>query len=137
MGLLDQAANAVSGMAGGEGTQNPLVSAVLGLITDQQSGGLAGLVKQFQQQGLGTQMASWIGTGQNLPVSSEQIAGALGGDRIAQIAQRLGLSSDQAAGGLASLLPGVIDKLTPNGQLPDPNVPTGDLGSIVGKFLSR
>lgn len=136
MGLLDQVTSAVSGVAGGgQGAQNPLVSVVLGMIGDQRSGGLAGLVQQFQQKGLGAQMASWIGTGQNMPVSGQQVASALGNDRIAQIAQRLGMPGDQAAQGLAGLLPGVIDKLTPNGQLPDQSTLSGDLTSLVGRLL--
>jgi uncharacterized protein YidB (DUF937 family) len=138
MGLLDQITNAVSGMAGGgQGAQNPLLSAVLGMISNPQSGGLAGLVQQFQQKGLGKEMSSWVGTGQNLPVSGEQITSVLGSDQIAQIAQRLGMSSEQASGGLAGLLPTVIDKLTPKGQLPDQNALSGDLGSLVGKLLSH
>jgi uncharacterized protein YidB (DUF937 family) len=138
MGLFDQVAGAVSGMAGGrEEGQNPLVSVVLGMITNQQSGGLAGLVQQFQQKGLGSQMASWIGTGRNMPVSGEQIAAVLGGDQVTKIAQQLGMSSEQASAGLAGLLPNVIDKLTPNGKLPDQSALSGDLGSIMGKMLSR
>lgn len=138
MGLLDQITGAVSGMAGGQqGGQNPLVSVVLGMITNQQSGGLAGLVQQFQKKGLASQMASWVGTGQNMPVSGEQITGVLGSDQVTKIAQQLGMSSEQASTGLAGLLPNIIDKLTPNGTLPDQSALSGDLGSIVGKLLSR
>jgi uncharacterized protein YidB (DUF937 family) len=138
MGLFDQVAGAVSGMAGDQKDgQDPLVSVVLGMITNQQSGGLAGLVQQFQQKGLGSQMASWIGTGRNLPVSGEQIAGVLGSDQVTKIAQQLGMSSEQASAGLAGLLPNIIDRLTPNGALPDQSALSGDLGSIIGRMLTR
>jgi uncharacterized protein YidB (DUF937 family) len=63
-------------------------------------------------------VASWVGTGQNLPVSAEQIQAVLGSGQLGQIASQLGLNESQAAGGLADLLPQVIDSLTPNGQLP-------------------
>lgn len=136
MGLLDQAKGALSGMSGA-GTQNPLMSAVLGMLNDQQSGGLSGLLQKFQQNGLGDQVSSWIGTGQNQPVSGDQIENALGHDQVEQIAQQAGMSHEQASGGIAQLLPTVIDKLTPNGELPDQNALAAGLNSVTGKSASH
>ena len=82
-----------------------------------QSGGLAGLVQAFQQNGLGEQMSSWISTGQNLPISLRPVKAVLGGGQLSQIACQLGTNESQHVGGLADMLPQVIDKLTPNGQL--------------------
>ena len=106
MGLLDAVTGALGG-AGGNSGGNPLLDVVMQMLSNNsQSGGLAGLAKAFQDNGLGEQVASWIGTGQNLPVSAEQIR------------QVLGMNEQQAAGGLADLLPQVVDKLTPGGQMP-------------------
>lgn len=119
MGLLDSVMNALESAGGGNGGNNAMLDAVMQMLANRGgNGGLAGLVQAFQQHGLGEQMRSWIGTGQNLPVSPEQIQAALGSGPLGQIAAQLGMSESQAAGGLADLLPQVIDKLTPNGQLP-------------------
>ena len=122
MGLLDSAMGALGGAlggAGGGGSGNPMFDAAMQLLSNTgQNGGLAGLVQAFQDKGLGELIASWIGTGQNLPLSSEQIKAVLGGDQLGQIAGQLGMNESQAAGGLADLLPQVIDTLTPNGQMP-------------------
>jgi uncharacterized protein YidB (DUF937 family) len=72
----------------------------------------------FHENGLGDIVNSWIGTGQNLSISSEQIQQALGSDKIKQLAAGAGISSDTVGSQLASLLPAIIDKLTPNGQIP-------------------
>lgn len=121
MGFLDSVMDAVGG-AGGNGGGSPMQAVIMQLLSSQgQGGGLAGLVQAFQQHGLGEQMASWIGTGQNLPVSAEQIQSVLGNGQLGQIAARLGMNEAQAAGGLATLLPQVIDQLTPGGQLPQGN----------------
>lgn len=122
MGLLDSAMGALGGAlggAGGGGSGNPMLDAAMQLLSNTgQNGGLVGLVQAFQDKGLGELIASWIGTGQNLPVSPEQIKAVLGGGQLGQIAGQLGMNESQAAGGLADLLPQVIDTLTPNGQMP-------------------
>jgi uncharacterized protein YidB (DUF937 family) len=137
MGLLDQAMGAMSGKGAQQGAQNPIMSAVLGLIGDQQTGGLAGLIQRFQQNGLGDQVASWVGPGQNLPVSGGQIEEALGSEKVEQLAQTSGCSREQVSNGLAETLPQVIDRLTPDGQLPDGDALTsGKLGAL-GKLFSH
>ncbi len=118
MGLLDSVMGALGG-AGGNSVGNPMIEAGMQMLSNSgQGGGLAGLGQTFQQNGLGEQMASWVGTGQNLPISAEQLQAVLGGGQLGQIAGQLGVNESQAAGGLADMLPQVIDKLTPNGQLP-------------------
>ena len=115
MGLLD---SVVGALAGGEsGGNNGLVDVVMQLI-NSQPGGLGGLVQSFQQGGLGEVVNSWVSTGQNLPVSAEQLQAVLGGGQLQNIAAQLGVSPEQASGSLAELLPQVVDKLTPGGQLP-------------------
>jgi len=95
--------------------QNPMLQMCLQLI--QQNGGLPGIIGKFQQAGYGQQAGSWVGTGQNLPISADQLQQVLGSGSIAQIAQQLGLSHGETGGGLAQCLPQIIDKLTPTGQI--------------------
>jgi uncharacterized protein YidB (DUF937 family) len=116
MGLFDSVVGALAGGQSGNGSQ--LLDAVMQLI-NSQPGGLGGLVQSFQQGGLGEIVNSWVSTGQNLPVSPEQLQSVLGGAQLQDIAAQLGMSPEQATGGLADLLPQMVDKLTPNGQLPE------------------
>lgn len=116
MGLLDSVVGALAG--GQSGGSNGLMDVVMQLINNQP-GGLGGLVQSFQQGGLGEIVNSWVSTGQNLPVSAEQLQAVLGGGAMQDIAAKLGVSPEQASGSLADLLPQVVDKLTPNGQVPE------------------
>jgi uncharacterized protein YidB (DUF937 family) len=108
MGLLD----GLIGGAVGAG----MITAVNGLI--EKHGGLQGIVAQFQQQGLGPTIQSWVGTGENLPISPEQIHQALGSDTVQQLAAKLGIPPDQLAAKLSEILPQAIDKMTPEGKVP-------------------
>jgi uncharacterized protein YidB (DUF937 family) len=120
MGLLDGMLKGLLGkVLGGDGSQNPLMDAVLGLITNPQTGGLQGLIQTFKEKGLGNEVSSWISTGENQPVSGDQIQHTLGGNFIQQIAEQLGSSKSDVSGSLANLLPEIIDKLTPKGSLPE------------------
>jgi uncharacterized protein YidB (DUF937 family) len=116
MGLLDDLENkAVSSVMGS--TTNPLASQLLQLI-QQQPGGLSGLVQNFHDKGLGGLATSWVGTGQNLPISADQIQHVLGSMQVQQLAAKVGISPEAASSQLAQLLPTIVDKLTPNGQVP-------------------
>lgn len=121
------------GSAGGLGD---LLGGLLGGGQAQQAGtqvagGLGGLIDLLNNSGLGDQVQSWIGTGENQTVSAEQIQATLGqADTLGQIAQDAGVSEQEAAGGLAELLPGLINKLTPNGQ-----IDAGDIASVLGSLL--
>ena len=130
MGLLDGVLGSLGGDAAGG----------IGELLNGQ-GGVAGLAEKFGQKGLGDLAASWIGTGANAHISPEQIAAVLGSGPIADFAARLGISPEQASETLAGLLPEAVDRLTPNGQVPDmggmlDQLP-GGLGDIVGGFLKR
>jgi uncharacterized protein YidB (DUF937 family) len=83
-----------------------------------QFGGLAGLLQQFQKAGLGDQAASWVSTGQNLPISPEQLMKVFGGDQMQQMASSVGLDTSAFGGQMSQMLPQVIDMMTPNGELP-------------------
>ena len=86
------------------------------------------------QAGLGQQAQSWVSTGQNLPISAEQITQVLGSGQLRDIAKQLGIDHTDAAGGLADLLPQVVNHLTPNGAVQDDLVQQG-LSLLRGKLL--
>jgi uncharacterized protein YidB (DUF937 family) len=116
MGIFDTLENqALGGVLGG--SSNPLAAGILQMIQNQP-GGLQGLVQSFHDRGLGGLVSSWVSTGQNLPISGDQIHQALGSDMVKGLAAKAGISPDMAGGAIAQLLPGIVDKLTPNGQIP-------------------
>jgi uncharacterized protein YidB (DUF937 family) len=115
MGLLDGLLGGV--MSGGvQQGQSPLIAMALQVI--QQNGGLPGIISKFQHGGMTDQVGSWVGTGANLPMTGGQLQEILGSGTIGEIAQQLGLSHGDASSGLAQVLPQLIDRLTPSGQLP-------------------
>jgi uncharacterized protein YidB (DUF937 family) len=137
MSLLTSILGAVMG---GQQQQNPLLNIALSMLSNNQQGGngLAGLLGQFQQAGLGNVAQSWIGKGENLPISGDQLQQILGSGQIGQIAQQLGLSNDQASGQLADLLPGLIDKLTPHGEAPQQGLGDSDaMMKMLQGFLQK
>jgi len=81
-------------------------------------GGLGGLLNKLQQGGLGDVTKSWVGSGQNQPVSPGQIGSALGPSIIKMLAQKSGIPEEELTKQLSQVLPGIVDKLTPNGRLP-------------------
>jgi uncharacterized protein YidB (DUF937 family) len=127
MGSL-QGKQAAAGAAGGVDPQM-LIGMVTTLVNN--AGGLQGILAKLQQGGLGEAAQSWVGMGANQPVSADQLGGALGPDLLGAVAKQLGGNQQQAAGTLADLLPGLIDKLTPQGQLPADNG-MGALGALLG-----
>jgi uncharacterized protein YidB (DUF937 family) len=127
MGLLDGLLGSALG-AGAQQVQNPLVATALQVI--QQNGGLPGIISKFQHGGLADHVGSWVGTGANLPITGSQLQEVLGTGAIGQIAQQLGLSHSDASGGLAQVLPQLIDRLTPTGQVP------ADHADLVTQALS-
>ena len=137
MGLMDM----VGGLLGNKTTKtgNPLMDAVLPMLMKGGAiGGLGGLIGKFSTAGLGDKATSWVGTGPNDSLEGHEVEKALGADTINEIAKKAGMSPDQAKGGLASMLPGLINGLTPGGSLPTGSLSKAikglDLGSILGGF---
>jgi len=119
MGLLDGLlGNLLGSVAGNDPKHANLANSVLGMLTGPQGGGIAGLLQQFQSGGLGHLVESWISTGQNLPVSVQQIEQVLGSGKIAEMAKGAGLTPDVVKSKLTEFLPMIVDKLTPNGVIP-------------------
>ena len=122
-----------SALSGGD-KKDDLMSSVMGLLGGQ--GGLHNLINQFDAKGLGNIIGSWVGTGKNLPISPEQLKGVLGNDTVKNIASKLGIDSNAVTSQLSNLLPGVVDKLTPNGKVPEGDIlnqATDLLGGLFGK----
>jgi uncharacterized protein YidB (DUF937 family) len=116
MGLFDSISNMVTGAMGGSG--GPMADQLTGLLQDHGINGVSGLVQQFQQSGMGEHVASWVGTGQNLPISADQINAALGSNVVASIAGKLGIDPAQASQLLSQHLPAMVDNATPTGDVP-------------------
>jgi uncharacterized protein YidB (DUF937 family) len=123
MGLLDDVISMASGSLSSGGVPPAQhatgLAAILEYVNSPQVGGVVGLQKMFQQGGLGNVISSWIGTGQNLPVSADQLQNVLHSGALQQVAQKAGMDSSQLTGMMASLLPHLIDKMTPNGEVPN------------------
>lgn len=148
MGLLDQLLRdalggdgADAGYGGLGAARQPapsqtsnLLEGVISLLAAQSGGqggggggGLQLLARLFQQQGLGDVVSSWIGTGQNRAISPEQLAQVFGADQLSRISRQAGVSPDEGLGVLAQMLPRVVDRLTPQGQIPQRD-PLDDIG---------
>ena len=122
MGLLDD----VLGMAGmGNAAQSQQGAGALGMILNYINspavGGIAGLQKMFQEKGLGNIISSWISTGQNLPISADQLQNVLHGSALQDMASKSGMDVSQLSGIFSQLMPHAVDHMTPNGQIPDSN----------------
>ncbi len=137
MGLLDSLARELlPKLFGGGGTNpSPLASIITSLLTNPQTGGLGGLVESFKGQGMGDIINSWIGTGKNMPISPSEIMKALGNDRLRGLSEQAGLGQEEISGGLASILPEIIDKLTPQGKIPDSSLLEEELMEMKKKIV--
>ncbi|AGK48486.1 MULTISPECIES: YidB family protein [Burkholderia] len=138
MGLLD----IVGGLIGGQGgNQNALVSAALEFINNQP-GGLNGLIEKFKAGGAGDVIGSWVGTGENQPISPETLQNVLGSDTVGALAQKIGIDPQQVSGLLAQVLPHVVNGATPNGEVPangqlDTSNVLGTLSQLTGLFGNK
>jgi uncharacterized protein YidB (DUF937 family) len=136
MGLLDQISSAVGGALGqgqagthSGGASSGLLQQLVGMLATP--GALSNITNGFHSAGLDNVLQSWVGTGQNLPISGDQVKQVLGSGNVADLGVRAGMSENDTSNALAGMLPQVIDKLTPNGKLPS----EGDMGSMLGKLF--
>ncbi|AOI70568.1 hypothetical protein WI36_23760 [Burkholderia ubonensis] len=137
MGLLDIVGGLLGGQAGGN-SQSALLSAALEFINNQP-GGLNGLIEKFKAGGAGDIIGSWVGTGENQPISADTLQNVLGSDAIGALASKFGVDPAQASGILAQVLPHVVNHATPNGEVPaDGQIDTsnvlGTLTQLAGLF---
>jgi len=135
MGIFDSIeTGSVSNALGGNSSS--LMTALLQMVQNHP-GGLQGLLQGFQQKGLGDLVSSWVGTGQNLPISADQVHQALGSEQVQQLAASAGVSTEAAGSQLAGLLPHLVDMLTPNGQLPQQGSNLLDMGMKLLQSLPK
>lgn len=137
MSLLDT----LSSLAGGNGSSGGAASLIPALIEqiNNYPGGLSGLIERFQKGGLGEVVASWIGTGPNQPVSTEQLDAVLEPGMVDAVANRTGESRGDVLSQLATLLPKLVDQATPDGALAAGQGldPAKLLGSLAGLLNGR
>ena len=145
MGLLDNLAGGalgqlLGGKSGGSSSMaTKLPPVVLGMLASKGASGglgsLGGLLGKFQSAGLSSQADSWVGQGENQSLDAGHVRQAFSDDELDDIANQAGVSRDEAAGGLADLIPGLVDGLTPEGSVPDDNSLQGritDIGKMFG-----
>jgi uncharacterized protein YidB (DUF937 family) len=133
MSLLDDVLKEVGGASGGsvDSSHHSLATDLLGMLSGGgMSKGLGGLVDMFNQKGLGEVVTSWVSTGKNLPISADQIQAVLGSAQVQALAAKAGIDPAKASAAIAQILPQLVDKATPNGQLPAGGV----LDAISGFF---
>lgn len=138
MGLLDQAQQGLGqliGQFGGKGNSNSFIGATAKLITSSDIGGLQGLIRKFQQSGYGDAVQSWITGSEKKPISGEDVQKVLGQDKVRQVADQAGVSEQEASHGLAAVIPQLVDRMTPSGQMPDEQSANSSLSQLAGKFL--
>ena len=132
MGFLDGIAGEVLGKVLNNNSQDGL-SGIISMASSliENSGGLSSLVQKFQDAGLDEQVASWISSNSNLPINANQIVSALGENTIGDLASKFNLSNREVSGGLASMLPKVIDMMTGDGKVSDSPFSIDSLLSLI------
>ena len=114
MGLFDSLAGGMLDKVLGE--KGAMAQVAMDMLN--QNGGLSGVLEKFKESGLAEQAASWVGTGENLPISADQIASVLGNSQLGEIATKFGIDPNTLSAQIAEHLPAIVDKLTPNGEVP-------------------
>ena len=128
MGMLDGLVGSVLGKVMGEKAGMAQVA----MEMFNTNGGVGGILEKFKTGGLADAAASWVGTGDNIPVSADQISSVLGNDQIAAMAAKFGIDPATLSAQIAEYLPSVVDKMTPNGAV---EADSGNiLSSVLGMF---
>jgi uncharacterized protein YidB (DUF937 family) len=101
------------------------------------AGGLGGVLAQLQRAGFGEQADSWVGRGTNKPIPPDAMTQIFGSDGLEQISRRAGLSREDTSLGLSELLPEVIDRVTPDGSVPDDDALASRVADLVRRLGAR
>ena len=128
--LSNRGATGASGTGGGIGD---VLGQVLGGSGRGAAGGLGGLLEQLQRAGFGEQADSWVSRGANKSISPDAMSQIFGQEGLEQISRQAGISPEEASHGLSALLPEVVDRMTPDGTVPDANA----LANSVDDFVRR
>jgi uncharacterized protein YidB (DUF937 family) len=124
------------GRSGSSGGLGDILGQVLGGGSGGSGslGGLGGLLEQFQRAGFGDQASSWVSTGRNQPLPPDALEQVFGRGGLAEIARRAGVSEGDASRGLSQLLPEMVDRMTPDGQMPDDSSLDASVDSLAKRF---
>ncbi len=122
-----------AGSGGGSVTAGSAEEGAVGALLGEGGSQLPALLDKLNAGGLGDTVASWVSKGSNLPVNADQIKTVLESDQVAAVAGKLGISEDAAAAKIADVLPGIIDKVTPDGVVPDPDALAANLTGLIKK----
>ncbi len=138
MSLFDTLAASFGESPSEGGGSSGLMGTALDFI-NKQPGGLNGLIQRFHDEGAGDIVSSWIGNGENKSIDPQTLTNVIGADRLTELANKFGMSNEQLSGLLSMVLPGVVDRATPNGQVPadgkvDESTLSGALGGLAGLF---
>lgn len=134
-GFFSQIVGSLAGNGGLASALPGMLTQLLGSAQGAAGGGLPGLLAQLENAGLGPQVASWVGGGENMPIAAEHILAAIPPEQLDSWAAKVGVSHEQLATVLAEVLPHAIDHATPNGELPPQDAPAPDLSGVLGKFF--
>ena len=131
------AGGALGGLLGGsKGGASPL-TALLPVVTGMLAGGgLGKIMSGLQAAGLEDKAKSWVAKGENHPLSADEVKRVVPAEKIAEVAQKAGVSHDDAAGLIAQALPAVVDHVTPDGHVPDAAAVDQSLGKLEGAAAS-
>jgi uncharacterized protein YidB (DUF937 family) len=121
-------------MGGAQGNQSTALTGILQQVLSSNGGGVASLMSRFEAAGLGNHAQSWVSSGENMPVSADQIGKVFSAEEIQGWAAQAGTTPDKMSAVLAEALPHAVDHVTPDGQVPEPNA-TPDLSSLIGRFF--
>jgi uncharacterized protein YidB (DUF937 family) len=119
MELFDEVLSMAGAAAGQQEQHAGALVAIMDYLNSPQVGGITGLQKMFEQGGLGGVFSSWVSNGQNQPISANQLQDVLHSGAFEEAAQKSGIDANQLTGIMSTLLPHLVDKLTPNGQVPE------------------
>ncbi len=139
MALFEQFTQMAATFLGDKQNQDsPLMKMVVQMFSQSSSSGagngLSDLLQKFQKNGLGDVVSSWVGTGQNQAISAQQIQQGLGQETLQRMAAQSGHTVENASSRLADLLPQIVDKLTPGGEVPDNDSLNDVLSVLRNKF---
>jgi len=119
MGIIDSLGSSPACKSALGQLESAVLPVVLGeVLGTGAQGGLNAIVAKLQQAGLGEQVKSWIGNGQNLPITADQLKQVLGNDTVKQLAARFNIPVDQITEILAQQVPAAVDRASPDGKLP-------------------
>jgi uncharacterized protein YidB (DUF937 family) len=136
-GFFGQIMGGLAGSGATLGSMGGMLTQLLGAAEGANAGGIPALIAQFENAGLGRHIQSWIGPGENLPVTAEQVTSAIPPEQLSHWSEKLGVAPEQLSEMLADILPHAVDHATPGGEIPATGTAAPDLSGLLGRLLGR